>query len=110
MVVAVRRRSLLRRILVLAAVLVAAIFTLKGSFEIFEAARQREALVEARGQLLANIQGSALAVPFWNLDQDQIDGIIAAMAADPDFVAVHLLDIKGKEMARRGAAQAASGE
>ena len=110
MVAAVRRRSLLRRILLLAAVLVAVIFAMKGGFQIIESARQREALVQARGQLLANIQATALAVPFWNLDQDQIDGIIAAMAADPDFVAVRLLDVKGKAMAQRGASQAGTGE
>jgi HAMP domain-containing protein len=97
-----RRRSLLRRILLLAAVLVAAIFTVKGGIQTAESARQREALVHTRGQLLANIQATALGVPFWNLDQDQIDGIIAAMAADPDFVAVRLLDTRGKEMAKRG--------
>jgi methyl-accepting chemotaxis protein len=105
-----RRRSLLRRILLLAAVLVAVIFALKGGIQIAESARQREALVQTRGQLLANIQATALAVPFWNLDQDQIDGIMAAMTADPDFVAARLLDAKGKEMARRGATQTGQGE
>jgi hypothetical protein len=89
---------------------VSAIFAMKGGYQIFESAQQRESLVKARGQLLANIQATALGVPFWNLDQDQIDGIIAAMSADPDFVAVRLLDAKGKEMARRGEAAAGAGE
>ncbi len=106
----VRRRSLLRRILVLAAVSVAVIFAIKGGFQIADSARQREALVQTRGQLLASIQARALAVPAWNLDQDQIDGILAAMAADPDFVAVRFLDAKGKEMARHGDPQSGSGE
>jgi methyl-accepting chemotaxis protein len=107
---ATRRRSLLRRILLLAAVLVAVIFTLKGSIQIVESARQREALVRTRGQLLANIQATALAVPYWNLDQDQIDGILMAMTADPDFLAVRLLDAKGKVMAQRGAAKVEGAE
>ena len=107
---AVRRRSLLRRILFLAAALVVVIFAMKGGLQIAGSAHQREALVQTRGQLLANIQATALGVPFWNLDQDQIHGIIVAMAADPDFVAVRLLDAKGKEMAHHGAARTGRGE
>ena len=110
MAATVRRRSLLRRILLLAALLVVVIFGMKGGIQITDSARQREALVKTRGQLLVDIQATALAVPFWNLDQDQIDGIMAAMAADPDFVAVRLLDAKGKEMAQRGASQASPGD
>jgi HAMP domain-containing protein len=102
MVTGTGRRSLLRRILVLAAVSVATIFAIEGSVRLTQTAHQREALVETRGQLLANIQAQALGAPAWNLDQEQIDAILTAMAADPDFVAVRFVDTKGKLVAQHG--------
>jgi methyl-accepting chemotaxis protein len=97
-----RRPRLLRRILLIAMLSVSAIFAIEGSVGLRQTARQREALVETRGQLLASIQAHALGAPAWNLDQDQIDAILASMAADPDFLAARFVDPKGKEVARHG--------
>ncbi len=68
----------------------------------------RAALTE-RGGLLASVEAPALSVPLWNLDQDQLDAALDAVAEDPDFAAAALLRPDGSVLsARRGAGVAAA--
>ncbi len=69
----------------------------------------RAALVERAG-LLASVEASALSVPLWNLDQDQLDAALDAVAEDPDFAAAALLRPDGSVLSARSGAVTASSE
>ena len=60
----------------------------------------RAALIERAG-LLASLEAAALSVPLWNLDQDQLDVALDALAADPDFAAASLLRPDGTVLSER---------
>ena len=60
----------------------------------------RAALTERAG-LLASLEAAALSVPLWNLDQDQLDVALDALAADPDFAAASLLRPDGTTLGER---------
>ncbi len=66
----------------------------------------RAALSERAG-LLARLEAAALSVPLWNLDGDQLDAALDALAADPDFAEAVLLRPDGTVLNRRGAARPA---
>jgi len=66
----------------------------------------RRGLVE-RAMLLASIQGDALSVPMWNLDEDQVGAALDALAADADFVSASVTKPDGTMLAVRGAGRAA---
>ena len=68
----------------------------------------RAALTERAG-LLAALEASALSVPLWNLDQDQLDAALDAVAEDPDFAAAALLRPDGSVLSARSAAKAEAG-
>jgi diguanylate cyclase (GGDEF)-like protein/PAS domain S-box-containing protein len=63
----------------------------------------RRALAE-RASLLVSIQGDALSVPMWNLDQDQVGAALDALAADPDFVSASVVKPDGSVLERHNAA------
>ncbi len=67
----------------------------------------RTALTE-RASLLATVEAAALSVPLWNLDQDQLDAALDAVAEDPDFAAAALLLPDGSVLGARSRAGAAS--
>ncbi len=60
----------------------------------------RRALSE-RAMLLATIQGNALSVPMWNLDQDQVGAVLDALTADPDFVSAAVVKPDGAVLQSR---------
>ncbi len=60
----------------------------------------RRALVE-RAALLVSIQGDALSVPMWNLDEDQVGAALDALTADPDFVAASVVKPDGSVVEQR---------
>jgi diguanylate cyclase (GGDEF)-like protein/PAS domain S-box-containing protein len=60
----------------------------------------RRALGE-RAALLVSIQGTALSVPMWNLDKDQVRAALDALAADPDFVSASITGPDGAILERR---------
>ncbi len=62
----------------------------------------RRGLVE-RAVLLASIQGDALSVPMWNLDEDQVGAALDALAADADFVSASVTKPDGQVLAARRA-------
>ena len=65
----------------------------------------RRTLAE-RASLLVSIQGDALSVPMWNLDQDQVGAALDALAADPDFVSASVVKPDGSALERHHAALA----
>ncbi len=67
----------------------------------------RAALTERAG-LLASVEAAALSVPLWNLDQDQLDAALDAVAEDPDFAAVALLRPDGSVLSARSSTGAAN--
>jgi diguanylate cyclase (GGDEF)-like protein/PAS domain S-box-containing protein len=60
----------------------------------------RRSLAE-RAALLVSIQGDALSVPLWNLDQDQVGAALDALVADPDFVAASVTKPDGSVLEQR---------
>ena len=69
----------------------------------------RAALKERAG-VLALVEASALSVPLWNLDQEQLDAALDAVADDPDFAAAALLRPDGSVLSARNASDATEGE
>jgi len=67
----------------------------------------RHALSE-RAALLASIQGNALSVPMWNLDETQVAAALDALAADPDFVSASVTQPDGSVLEQRQAANKVS--
>jgi diguanylate cyclase (GGDEF)-like protein/PAS domain S-box-containing protein len=65
----------------------------------------RRGLVE-RAMLLASIQGDALSVPMWNLDEDQVGAALDALAADADFVSASVTKPDGQVLQVRRASHA----
>ncbi len=66
----------------------------------------RAALTE-RAALLASLEASALSVPLWNLDEEQVDVALDAVAQDPDFAGAPLLRPDGSVLSARVNAGAA---
>ncbi len=66
----------------------------------------RHGLAE-RAALLASIQGDALSVPMWNLDEDQVGAALDALAADADFVSAAVTKPDGTVLQERHAGAAA---
>jgi diguanylate cyclase (GGDEF)-like protein/PAS domain S-box-containing protein len=66
----------------------------------------RRGLVE-RAALLASIQGDALSVPMWNLDEDQVGAALDALAADADFVSASVTKPDGQVLRVRWASHGA---
>jgi diguanylate cyclase (GGDEF)-like protein/PAS domain S-box-containing protein len=62
----------------------------------------RSGLAE-RAELLASIQGDALSVPMWNLDEDQVGAALDALAADADFVSAAVTRPDGTVLQERHA-------
>ncbi len=54
-----------------------------------------------RAALLASIQADALSVPMWNLDEDQVRGVLDALATDPDFIAASVVKPDGSVLDTR---------
>ncbi len=82
-------------------------------------ARQRamqaagRAALRERAELLVSVEASALSVPLWNLDQDQLDAALDAVAEDPDFASAALVRPDGSVLSERETAislKDASGE
>ncbi len=69
----------------------------------------RAALAERAG-LLASLETSALSVPLWNLDQDQLDAALDALAEAPDFAGAALLRPDGSVLSERPGPMTAGSE
>jgi len=54
-----------------------------------------------RALVLASIQGDALSVPMWNLDEDQIGAVLEALTADADFVRASVTKPDGSVLKER---------
>jgi diguanylate cyclase (GGDEF)-like protein/PAS domain S-box-containing protein len=74
----------------------------------FEMERDGRRSLAERAQLLASIQGDALSVPMWNLDEDQVGAALDALAADADFVCASVTKPDGQVLQVRRANRAGS--
>ncbi len=84
---ALPRISLKLRVMVAAGLAVAGVLLTDAVSRHLEMERDGRRGLAERALLLASIQGDALSVPMWNLDEDQVGAALDALAADPDFVA-----------------------
>jgi signal transduction histidine kinase/HAMP domain-containing protein len=101
---AVRRTASLKtRTVLIIAVLMAAIVGGDDLLDISSEHADRLHQLRFRADLIASIQADALVAPLWNLSQDQIRPILAALDGDPDFLAAEVTDADGKLIATLGA-------
>jgi methyl-accepting chemotaxis protein len=102
-----RQKSLKTRSILRLGLLMVAIFAAAGIFQVKLGEGEREALIQTRARLLAELQASALADPIWSMDDDQVKSLLKGLERDPDFVAAKVLDTNGKVSAEYGKAPAA---
>ncbi len=65
--------------------------------------------LQAKLKEVANIQSTSLGAPVWNVDEQQVSHILAAMAIDPDIIGAIVFDESDEIIAQTGK-MAASGE
>jgi diguanylate cyclase (GGDEF)-like protein/PAS domain S-box-containing protein len=82
----VPRISLKLRVMIMAGLAVACVLMTDAISRHMEMERDGRRGLAERAMLLASIQGDALSVPMWNLDEDQVGATLDALAADADFV------------------------
>jgi uncharacterized membrane protein affecting hemolysin expression len=78
--------SLKRRVMLAAALAVALVLLTDAVLRHIEMEGDGRRSLAERAALLASIQGDALSIAMWNLDEDQVRTALDALAADPDFV------------------------
>jgi diguanylate cyclase (GGDEF)-like protein/PAS domain S-box-containing protein len=99
----VARLSLQMRVMLLAGFAVGLVLLADAAARQFGMERDGLRSLEERAALLVSIQGNALSVPMWNLDEDQVGAVLAALAEDRDFVSACVLRPDGTVLARRTA-------
>ncbi len=65
--------------------------------------------LQAKLREVANIQSTALGGPLWNVDEEQVSHMLAAMAIDPEIIGAIVFDESSKIVSQTGK-MAASGE
>ncbi len=99
----IARLSLQMRVMLLAGFAVGLVLLADATARQLGMERDGRRSLEERASLLVSIQGDALSVPMWNLDEDQVGAVLAALAADRDFVSACVLRPDGSVLARRTA-------
>ena len=77
-------------------------------FGVIQINAQRGANLELRNKLeeVAAIQSTSLAGPLWNIDESQVNFILAAIAIDPEILGAIVYDESGEVFAAFGTMQA----
>jgi diguanylate cyclase (GGDEF)-like protein/PAS domain S-box-containing protein len=103
----VSRLSLQLRVMLLAGISVALVLLADAAGRQTAIGRDGRRALAERADLLASIQGDALSVPLWNLDQDQVGAALDALTLDQDFVQASVTKPDGTVLAARQSRHAA---
>jgi HAMP domain-containing protein len=93
--------SLKRRVMLAAALAVALVLLTDAVLRHIEMEGDGRRSLAERAALLASIQGDALSIAMWNLDEDQVRTALDALAADPDFVSAAVTKPDGRIVRQR---------
>ena len=104
-----RRLSLQLRVMLMAGTAVALVLLTDAVTRQFGMQSEGRRGLAERAALLVSIQGDALSVPMWNLDEDQVGAALDALTADPDFVSASVTKQNGGILAQRVGDSAAGG-
>ena len=96
-----RRLSLQLRVMLMAGTAVALVLLTDAVARQVGMQREGRRGLAERAALLVSIQGDALSVPMWNLDEDQVGAALDALTADPDFVSASVTKQNGGVLAQR---------
>ncbi len=103
---AAARISLKLRVMIAAGLAVACVLLTDAVSRHMEMERDGRRNLAERARLLASIQGDALSMPMWNLDEDQVGAALDALAADADFVTASVTKPDGRVLQVRWANRA----
>lgn len=104
-----RTSSIKTRTLVTIAVIMSLIVGIADQIELWRNQSERARGLETRGSLVGSIQADALAQPVWDLANDQVQSILAALERDPDFLSAEVTGVNKKQIATQGKLAVTSG-
>lgn len=95
-------RSLKARAIASVFILVTLLLGIEGYLSVRNHHQHMRDATRERASLLTQTQAIALSAPIWDFDREQVENALSALAQDPDFLFVELVDGYGSPLWRQG--------